>query len=151
MSVLYYTINNEVFRGFIFYAIASVIKMMAMSLLTAFHRLTKNIFANPEDVPASARKTLKVTTSDSIVERVRRNHLNDIENVVPFVLIGFFYIGCNPSLNIALWHFRIFFISRLLHTLSYQIPIPQPSRALCFLVGYLVVISMAVQALLVVL
>lgn len=59
--------------------------------------------------------------SDPDVERVRRNHLNDIENIIPFVLVGFFYVSTDPDRDTALWHFRVFFISRLLHTLSYQV------------------------------
>ena len=55
------------------------------------------------------------------MERVRRNHLNDIENIVPFVLIGFGYVACNPSPDLALWHFRLFFFSRVLHTFAYQV------------------------------
>jgi glutathione S-transferase len=66
-------------------------------------------------------KTAVVTTSDPDVERVRRNHLNDIENIVPFVLVGLFYVGTNPDRDVALWHFRIFFVSRVLHTLTYQV------------------------------
>jgi hypothetical protein len=42
MSALY-AINNAVFRNFLFYAVASVIKMMAMSLLTARQRFAKNV------------------------------------------------------------------------------------------------------------
>ena len=68
-------------------------------------------------------KGLKPNLADPDVERVRRNHLNDIENVVPFVLIGLAYVACNPSAGAALWHFRIFFFSRILHTFSYQVEI----------------------------
>jgi hypothetical protein len=42
MSALY-AINNVVFRTFLFYAVASVIKMMAMSLLTSRQRFAKNV------------------------------------------------------------------------------------------------------------
>ncbi|CAF0863042.1 unnamed protein product [Adineta steineri] len=104
-------------------------------------------FANPEDIEPEKRKTIQATTSDSDVERVRRNHLNDIENIIPFVLTGFCYIACNPNATLALWHFRIFFFSRLFHTFAYQIPIRQPSRALAFLVGFVVTVSMAAQIL----
>ena len=78
-------------------------------------------FANPEDLSLASNKAAVVTTTDPDVERIRRNHLNDIENIVPFVLVGFFYVGTNPDRDLALWHFRIFFISRLLHTLTYQV------------------------------
>ncbi len=42
MSTIY-EINNVVFRNFLFYAVASVIKMMAMSLLTSRQRVAKTV------------------------------------------------------------------------------------------------------------
>ena len=66
-------------------------------------------------------KSAVVVLNDPDVERVRRNHLNDIENIVPFVLVGLLYVGTNPDRDTALWHFRIFFVSRVLHTLTYQV------------------------------
>ncbi|CAF1269280.1 unnamed protein product [Rotaria sordida] len=147
MSTVYYTLSNEIFRNFLFYAVASLLKMMIMSLLTARQRFRKNAFANPEDVVTSKIKNLVPTTTDPDVERVRRNHLNDIENIIPFLLIGFCYIPCNPDPNIALWHFRLFFLSRVLHTFAYQIPLAQPSRAITFFIGLITTVSMAIQVL----
>ena len=77
-------------------------------------------FANPEDLTL-ARHQSTVVSIDPDVERLRRNHLNDIENIVPFVLVGFFYVATNPNKDVAYWHFRIFFISRLVHTVCYQV------------------------------
>merc|ERR1712137_801278 len=68
-----------------------------MSFLTAYHRLTKNIFANPED---AAMSKVKVRTDES-VERVRRAHLNDMENIVPFLFIGLIYVGTSPAVSSA--------------------------------------------------
>jgi hypothetical protein len=45
----------------------------------------RQAFANPED--ASGVKGGKVMIGDPDVERVRRAHLNDIENIIPFVLL----------------------------------------------------------------
>ena len=78
-------------------------------------------FANPEDIQLSLDKQAKVTFADPDVERVRRNHLNDIENIVPFVIIGLLYVSINPSPTAALWHFRTFFFSRIFHTIAYQV------------------------------
>ncbi|CAF1141627.1 unnamed protein product [Rotaria sp. Silwood1] len=121
MSPLYYALNNPVFVNFAFYAAASTIKMMAMSLLTSRQRFAKNAFSNPEDIALGSDKQAKVTISDPDVERVRRNHLNDIENIVPFVVIGSLYVATNPTPAIALWHFRLFFFSRVFHTIAYQV------------------------------
>ena len=138
MSALY-VLTNSVFRNFIFYSVASLLKMMVMSLLTTRQRFRKNVtitykkmqknhpscfskaFVNPEDIRPDKRKIIQPTTSDPDVERVRRNHLNDIENIIPFVLIGFFYVASNPNPVAAVWHFRLFFFSRLVHTFAYQV------------------------------
>merc|ERR1711976_336802 len=117
--------------------------MIAMSGLTAFRRITRNVFANPEDI--LNKNKYKPIMNDEVVERVRRNHLNDLENIPVFLLVALFYIGISPDPQVALWHFRFFVGSRLLHTLAYQIPLPQPSRALSFMVGMAATVSMAVQ------
>jgi len=139
-----FVLDNPLFRSFAFYSSASVMKMMAMSLLTARHRIGNKAFANPEDFASGSKDKVPVL-NHPLVERVRRNHLNDIENIIPFVLLGCFYVATQPTLATAVWHFRIFFFSRIAHTLCYQIPIPQPSRALSFLTGVGVNVSMAVQ------
>ncbi|XP_071097438.1 microsomal glutathione S-transferase 1-like [Haliotis cracherodii] len=131
--------DNPVFPYFAFYATVVVLKTMAMSFCTVFHRLTKKVFVNPED---SAGRGVKPSTHES-VERVRRCHLNDLENVIPFVLIGLLYTATGPSLGSALLHFRIFTGARILHTIAYLLPLPQPSRGLGFIVGILVTMSMA--------
>jgi glutathione S-transferase len=73
--------------------------------------------------------------------------LNDLENVIPFVLIGLLYVATSPPLASALLHFRLFVGSRLLHTVVYLVPIPQPSRALTFFVGVGATVSMAYNTL----
>merc|ERR1712002_1102347 len=75
------------------------------------------------------------TGVDENVERVRRAHQNDIENVVPFLILGFIYIFTNPALSTALLVFRLFVGARILHTIVYLLIIPQPARALTFFVN----------------
>jgi len=81
------------------------------------------------------------------VERVRRNHLNDLENIPAFLFLALLYVATQPSPWAALLHFRLFAGSRILHTLVYQLAVPQPARALCFAAGVGVCVSMAVQIL----
>ena len=75
-----------------------------------------------------------------------RCHLNDLENVLPFVLVGLLYCSTSPDEFTALLHFRIFTAARLLHMVAYLVPLPQPSRALGFFVGYVTTFSMAFRA-----
>ncbi|XP_046548957.1 microsomal glutathione S-transferase 1-like [Haliotis rubra] len=137
--------DNPVFPYFAFYAIVVVLKTISMAFLTVFHRLTKRIYINPEDTRIAGGQG-KVATNETI-ERIRRCHQNDIENVIPFVLIGLLYTASGPSLGSALLHFRIFTGARIFHTIAYLFALPQPSRALSFFVGLLSIMSMAYNVL----
>ncbi|NXA12018.1 MGST1 transferase, partial [Sapayoa aenigma] len=149
MAKLTQLIDNEVFRAYATYTAIVLLKMMLMSPITAYFRYTRKAFVNPEDTAAfgkgdSAKKYLR---TDADVERVRRGHLNDLENIVPFVGIGLLYALSGPELSTALLHFRIFAGARILHTFAYLIPLPQPGRGLSWAVGYAVTFSMAYQVL----
>lgn len=76
-----------------------------------------------------------------------RCHLNDLENIVPFVVIGLFYSLTQPALPTALLHFRLFVGSRFCHSVSYVGALPQPSRGLSYIVGVLATASMAYRTL----
>jgi glutathione S-transferase len=138
-----FSLSNPVFSHYAFYGAVVISKMLAMAFLTAVKRFAKGAFANPEDLKLGSKKG--VVLNDPDVERVRRNHLNDLENIPAFLFLGFLYVATQPSVAAALWHFRIFAISRFLHTVAYQVPLPQPSRALTFFAGVGVCISMAYQ------
>ncbi|NXY81976.1 MGST1 transferase, partial [Alcedo cyanopectus] len=142
-------LSNEAFQAYATYATIILLKMMLMSLITAYFRITRKAFVNPEDTASfgkgeSAKKYLR---TDPDVERARRGHLNDLENIVPFFGIGLLYALSGPELSTALLHFRIFTGARILHSLAYLIPLPQPSRGLSWAVGYAVTISMAYKVL----
>jgi len=142
------SLENPVFKAFITYAVIVIVKTMLMSIVTALNRFKNKAFANPEDARGMKDKEggrLKPVTNLD-VERVRRCHLNDLENVIPFVLIGLLYVATSPALSTALLHFRLFAGSRLFHSVAYLLPLPQPSRALGFFVGYLTTFSMAYSA-----
>ncbi|KAF7693936.1 microsomal glutathione S-transferase 1-like [Silurus meridionalis] len=142
-------IDSEVFLAFSTYATIVILKMMFMSFLTAYFRFTRKAFANDEDVrtaktPEEKKKMLRVNED---VERVRRCHLNDLENIIPFVIIGLLYTLTGPELSSAVLHFRLFVGSRFVHTVAYVLALPQPSRGLSWLVGMVVTLCMAYQVL----
>ncbi|KAM4820341.1 microsomal glutathione S-transferase 1 [Thomomys bottae] len=149
MAHLDQLMHSEVFRAFASYTTIILSKMMLMSTVTAFHRLTKKVFTNPEDCAgfAQGENVKKYLRTHDSVERVRRAHLNDLENLVPFVGVGLLYTLTGPDLSTALLHFRLFVGARLAHTVAYLTPLPQPSRALAFFLGYGVTLSMAYRVL----
>lgn len=81
------------------------------------------------------------------VERVRRAHLNDLENIIAFVLVGFFYTLTAPSAYLAVNLFRVAAIGRLVHTVVYAIIPMQPARALAWFACYATTIYMGIQVL----
>ncbi|NXR83492.1 MGST1 transferase, partial [Pycnonotus jocosus] len=141
-------INNEVFQAFATYAAIVLLKMMLMSPITTYFRVTRKAFANPEDTASFGKENAKkYLRSDPDVERARRGHLNDLENIIPFFGIGLLYALSGPELSWALLHFRLFAGARILHTFAYLIPLPQPSRGLTWATGYIVTFSMAYNVL----
>jgi len=132
------TLTNPVFRGYAFYGTIVILKMMVMSFMTTARRFQQGSFANPEDMGKK-----KVVVNEA-VERVRRNHLNDLENIPAFLFLGLLYIMTKPTASIAIWHFRIFASARILHTIIYQVGL-QPWRVISFTFGVLVCLSMAYQ------
>ncbi|XP_006912721.1 microsomal glutathione S-transferase 1 [Pteropus alecto] len=142
--------ENEVFMSFASYTTIILSKMMFMSIVTAFYRLTRKVFTNPEDSVVFGGKgenAKKYLRTDDNVERVRRAHLNDLENIVPFFGIGLLYSLSDPDLSTAILHFRLFLGARIYHTVAYLLPLPQPNRAFSFFVGYGVTLSMAYRLL----
>uniref|UniRef100_UPI0037E7FADE microsomal glutathione S-transferase 1-like n=1 Tax=Semicossyphus pulcher TaxID=241346 RepID=UPI0037E7FADE len=140
--------EDEVFRAFTTYAAVVIVKMLLMAPLTAFYRFSRGAFANEEDVATkSAEERKKQLRTHPDVERVRRCHQNDLENIVPFVVLGLLYALTGPELSAALLHFRLFAGSRIFHTVSYVCPLPQPCRALSWMLGMLTTLSMAYRVL----
>lgn len=90
-------------------------------------------------------KNVKPKFGDEDVERVRRAHRNDLENILPFIAVAFFYVLTSPQAFIAINLFRAAAIARIVHTLVYAIIPTQPARAISWFVCYGATGYMAVQ------
>ena len=53
------------------------------------------------------------------IERVRRAHLNDVESIYIFFINAFLYLTTGPGLWMATTLFKVFTVSRYLHTIVY--------------------------------
>ncbi|XP_033731931.1 microsomal glutathione S-transferase 1-like [Pecten maximus] len=138
------TFDNPVFAQFAFYGTVCVFKTMVMSLITIKQRLSRKVVANMEDRLVKGQTTI---FNDVVVERTRRCHQNDVENVIPFILVGVLYVLTGPDPWWAAFHFRLFTGCRICHTIAYLFAIPQPARASMFGIGWLTVVSMGVSVL----
>lgn len=77
------------------------------------------------------------------VERVRRAHRNDLENILPLMIITLFYILTSPSPFIAINLIRIAAISRCIHTFAYAIISLQPARLISYLICAAITVYMS--------
>ncbi|XP_023302253.1 microsomal glutathione S-transferase 1-like isoform X2 [Lucilia cuprina] len=137
--------DNVVFKAYVFWSAVLVIKMLLMGPLTGIQRFKTKTFANPEDLLS---KKDKVKFDDPNVERVRRAHRNDMENILPFFAIGFLYVLTNPASFLAVNLFRAVALARIAHTLVYAVVVvPQPARAISFFVALAATAYMAVRVL----
>jgi len=127
-------VDLELFSAFAFYAAIVLVKMLFMSFLTARQRFGTGTFISSEDIVGQEKKGYKTGVNEN-VERVRRAHLNDMENILPFFCLGLLYIFTNPALSTAVLVFRIFAACRIIHSIVYLLVIPQPARALAFFGG----------------
>uniref|UniRef100_A0A8D3BC97 Microsomal glutathione S-transferase 1.1 n=1 Tax=Scophthalmus maximus TaxID=52904 RepID=A0A8D3BC97_SCOMX len=80
MSPLSSVMESQVLQAFSTYAIIVILKMMLMSPLTSYFRLTRKVFANLEDTKfVSSEADKKLVRTDPDVERVRstvKSHVN---------------------------------------------------------------------------
>jgi glutathione S-transferase len=136
-------VDQDLFSAYAFYAGVVTLKMLVMSFLTARQRFANGVFISSEDIKGHEKEYKAGQGLSADIERVRRAHQNDIENIVPFAILGFLYIFTNPAYSTALFCFRLFAGARILHTLVYLLAVPQPARALCFFANIFTNIFMA--------
>jgi glutathione S-transferase len=123
---------NPVVRLYGIVSLLLVLKMVLVGVYTTVLRLRRRVFATPEDY---ARQNLPpVGVADEDIERVRRAHRNDLENILPFFLVGFLYSLTGPSLFAARCYFFGYLLARCLHSVFY-IRAMQPHRTISFSVA----------------
>ncbi|XP_015120777.1 microsomal glutathione S-transferase 1 [Diachasma alloeum] len=141
------TVNEENFRVFAYWASILVLKVLGMVFVIGRWRWGKGIFISPEDTKFV--KGSRMVENDPDVERARRAHLNDLENILPWAVSTAVWLTTSPDPWLAAVLIKTFAISRILHSIVYAvIVIPQPARFLAFGVGFLITIYQSVTTIL---
>lgn len=145
------TLADPLFVTYVIAAAIMIIKVKAMSWLTVARMMrVKGGFRSPEDVkksplnPAPAPVQLEKNES---VERIRRIHMNDLENVPFFLVAGLLFILTEPSLLLAQVLLYGYVVTRLLHFVAYLTAQLHDVRAALWTPGSLAIIYMAAHAL----
>ncbi|XP_014293557.1 microsomal glutathione S-transferase 1 [Halyomorpha halys] len=139
--------SNPVFRSYLVCNSVLVLKVLGVAPLIGRHRFAKKIFLSPED--AKMIPGAKVADNDPDIERCRRAHLNDIENIPLFFTAALGYLLTNPEPTLAINLMRAYTAARIAHTFVYAVVVvPQPARFIAFGIGYVITGYMAVSTIL---
>lgn len=137
------------------YAVAAalmILKAAAMSWLTVVRMMqVKGGFRSPEDLrrtPLNPAPDPRQLEPDERVERIRRIHLNDLENLPFFLVAGLLYVLTGPPLWLAQVLLYGYVVSRLLHFLAYFTAQTHDLRATLWTAGSLILVFMTVCVLL---
>lgn len=141
------TLENPVFEAYLIAAAIMVIKLMGQGWMTVYRMMKiKAGWASPEDLqkgllnqhPDPAQ--LEV---NEYVDRSRRMHRNDLENIPAFWAAGLLFVMVGPPLSLAQGLFYGFVAARGLHFLAYATKRSHEVRATFYTIGSLIVIYMA--------
>jgi len=145
------SLNNPVFVTYAIAASLMVLKIMLQGWITVVRMMSnQGGFVNPEDAkagPANPKPRQGQLDLNDDVDRSRRIHRNDLENIPAFLVIGLLFVLIGPPRAAAQWLMYGFVVTRLLHTIAYSTAQSHEVRATFYSIGSLIVIAMAVWVL----
>ena len=146
------SLQDPLFATYVVAATLMILKAVSMSWLTVVRMMqVKGGFRSPEDIrktPLNPEPDPKQLERDERVERVRRIHLNDLENLPFFLAAGFLYVLTEPALLLARVLLYGYVVSRLLHFAAYVTARTHDTRAALWTVGSLIIVYMTCWTLL---
>lgn len=146
-----YTPENPVFVTYMIAAALMVLKIMGQGWMTVWRMMkTGSGLVNPEDLRPGAFNRAPDPAQlevNDYVDRSRRMHRNDLENIPAFWAAGLIYVAIAPPLWLAQVLMYGFVLARACHAVAYATKQSHELRATFYTVGSLIVIVMALQLL----
>ncbi|WP_282064509.1 MAPEG family protein [Aliiroseovarius marinus] len=144
-------LTNPVFETYVIAAALMVLKIMGQGWMTVYRMMKSNSgLASPEDVQKGILNTdprPEQLDVNDYVDRSRRMHRNDLENIPAFLIAGLLFVVTDPSLLLAQLLMYGFVAARLAHFVAYATKQTHEVRATFYTIGSLIVIYLAVHAL----
>lgn len=145
------SLGNPLFTTYAIAASLMILKAVGMAWLTVLRMFqVKGGYRSPEDLrktrinPEPNADQLK---PDERVERIRRIHMNDLENVPFFLVAGLLFVLTEPPLLLAQILLYGYVVSRLLHFAAYYSAQTHDVRANLWTIGSLILIFMTLWTL----
>lgn len=127
------------------FTVLLVMKVGAMAFITANTRRKVKVVLNPEDVGVNPGSHAEPQEAPETL-RVKRAHLNDLENIPGFLILALLFTLAGGS-SVGGWsYFGVYFAARLLHSICYLNAV-QPWRTASFFLGQLTQLGLMVQIL----
>ncbi len=146
-----FTMQNPVFITYMIAASIMVLKIMWQGWVTVYRMLKSDSgLASPEDLQVgliNKNPRPEQLEINDYVDRSRRMHRNDLENIPAFLAIGLLYVATGPSEMTASILLYGFVAARLLHAIAYASKQTHEVRATFYTIGSFIVIAMAVYVL----
>ena len=147
------TFSNPVFTTYAVCASLAVLKVMGQGWMTVYRLMrVGGGYASPEDANRGAlnpRPRAGQLDVDDYVDRSRRMHRNDLENIPGFVAAGLLFVLVSPPLLLAQLLMYGFVLARAAHAVAYATAQSHEMRSVFYTVGSLSVVYMAVHVLVV--
>jgi len=149
MSLL--TLENPVFQTYAIAAALMVLKIMLQGWMTVYRMMKSNSgLASPEDLqkgPINRNPDPSQLGINDYVDRSRRMHRNDLENIPAFLIAGLLFVAVDPALWAAQLLMYGFVAARSAHFVTYATKQSHEIRATFYTIGSLIVIYMAMHVL----
>lgn len=146
-----FTMENPVFATYMIASAIMVLKIMGQGWMTVYRMLKIDAgLASPEDLrPGLINRSPRPDQLElnDYVDRSRRMHRNDLENIPAFLACGLIFVAAGPSLLVANILMYGFVAARLAHTIAYATKQSHEVRATLYTIGSAGVIAMALYAL----
>ncbi|SEO64340.1 glutathione S-transferase [Salinihabitans flavidus] len=141
------TFDNPVFITYAIAAALMVLKIMGQGWMTVYRMMKSNAgLVNPEDLratPLNPDPRPEQLDLNDYVDRSRRMHRNDLENIPAFLAIGLIFVIAAPPGWLASLLLYGFVAARLAHAAAYLTAQNHEVRASFYTIGSLFVIAMA--------
>ena len=144
-------VGNPVFVTYLIASALLVLKIMGQGWITVYRMMkTNGGYASPEDLRAGMINRTPHPSQlelNDYVDRSRRMHRNDLENIPGFWAAGLLFVAVAPPLWLAQVLLYGFVAARAAHAVAYGTARSHEVRATFYTIGSLIVMAMAAYAL----
>ena len=142
------SIENPVFVTYMIAGAIMILKIMGQGWMTVYRMLKSNSgLASPEDLQVgliNKKPHAEQLEINDYVDRSRRMHRNDLENIPAFLACGILFVAAGPSYLLANILMYGFVGARLAHAVAYATKQSHEVRATFYTIASVAVVTMAV-------